>query len=1107
MKQLPVQIILFFVCCTAAFSQQPKLFSLLPSANTGITFNNFLVETPQLNIITYEYFYNGGGVAAGDFNNDGLTDLYFTANTQPNKLYINKGNFTFTDITKSSGTGGHKGWKTGVSVADVNGDGWLDIYVCFSGDMEPAKRKNQLFINNGITSGAGLSFTDKAIEMGVADAGFTTQAAFFDYDRDGDLDLFVVNHNIKELRNFDAAFVKKMVDADAGDRLYRNDMISPAVGGGKGEAHFTDVTIQAGIISNPLGYGLSVIISDVNNDGWPDMYVSNDYVEEDYLYINNGTGTFTDRLKEQLGHISNFSMGADIADINNDGWPDIYTLDMLPEDNKRQKLLYAPDNYELYNNQVQHGFHHQLMRNMLQVNNGNGSFSEVGQLSGISKTDWSWSALFADFNNDGNKDLFVSNGYGRDMINKDFVKFYANERLKYLRGEKSERMFQMLSGIKSTPLHNYIFENNGNLQFKNCSEDWGLEDVNFSHGAAYADLDNDGDLDLVINRMNDVAAVYRNNAAEMGRNGNYLSLALQMPGLNKNALGARVEVYTPAGKVMQENFPVHGFQSSMQLPMHIGLPSSVIDSVFIRWPNGKVETLKKDIAANKSITVHYKETAQNFTLPVINKTIFSPASVSISYAHAQDETNDFKIQPLMPNMLSYSGPHMAKADINKDGLEDIYICGAKDHAGQLLLQQKDGGFILSAQKDFNEDMASEDTDALFFDADNDGDMDLYTVSGGYAFTPNDPALQDRLYINENGLFIKSNDALPLETVSGSCVKAADVDGDTDLDLFVGGRIIPGNYPETPESFLLLNNGKGKFSNAITTAAPALQKLGMITDAVWMDINKDGKPDLLVCGEWMKINCFENKNGQLVNATQKYFSDSLSGWWNRLALADLDGDGDEDLVAANWGTNSILQANAGEPVTLCYADFDNNGSIDPLLCYYLQGQSYPMASRDELTDQMVSLRQRFPTYDSYSEATINEILSPQQLQSAKQLKADFFETVWFENRNGIFFKHSLPLQANYAPVYAIALADYNGDGKTDILLGGNIEQTRIKIGKIDAGYGTLLTGDGKGNFNYVPQLNSGLLVRGCVRDIILLQSGNKKNIVFAVNNQLPVMYSY
>lgn len=1070
----------------AIFSQ--KLFQPFPSSQTGISFRNTLVETADLNIITYEYFYNGGGVAVGDFNNDGLSDLYFTANVVPNKLYLNKGNFQFQDITRQSNAGGKRGWKTGVSVADVNGDGWLDIYVCYSGDMEAEKRKNQLLINNG-----NLTFSDKAEEMGVADRGYTTQAAFFDYDRDGDLDLFVLNHNVKELRNFDAAFVKKMTDPDAGDRLYRND-----------NNHFTDVTGQAGIISNPLGYGLSVVTSDINGDGWPDLYVSNDYVEEDYLYINNRNGTFTDRLKEQMGHISNFSMGVDIADINNDGLADIYTLDMLPADNKRQKLLYMPDNYELYNNMLSNGFYHQLMRNMLQVNNGNGTFSETGQSSGISNTDWSWSALFADFNNDGNKDLFVTNGYGRDMTNRDFVKFYANERLKYRKGETSDRMFQMLQGIKSTPLHCYMFENKGNLQFKDCSSDWGLDDANFSHGAAYADLDNDGDLDIIVNRMNDEAAVFRNNAENFSK-GNYLKVALQMPGKNVNALGAKVQVVTSAGTVMLENYPVHGFQSSMQIPLHFGLPSASIDSVIIRWPDGEMQTLT-GIAVNTSITVKYNK-AERYFKSISIPTIFKQGA-GIPFRHREDEANDFKIQPLMPNMLSYSGPQIAKADVNGDGLEDIYICGARNQPGQLLLQTKEGGFAESMQTDFIKDTDAEDTGALFFDADNDGDADLYVVSGGYASMTTNKNFQDRLYINNRGIFTKSNNAIPEEAYSGSCVSAADFDADGDMDLFVGSRVKPSAYPEGTDNLLLLNNGKGEFTNVISKVARSLQKPGMVTDAVWSDLNKDGKPDLIVCGEWMKIYCFENSNGQLVDATEKYFKTPLYGWWNRLALADLDSDGDMDLVAANWGTNSQIRVSQQEPASIFYNDFDDNGSIDPLLCYYIEGKSYPMASRDELTDQIVSLRQKFPTYDSYSDATINDILSVEQLKTAGSLKADFFETTWFENREGVFVAHSLPIQANYSPVYAIGIDDYDQDGKKDILLAGNIEHTRIKIGKIDANYGVLLKGDGKGNFTYVPQLQSGLTIRGCVRSLVsIINNKKEKLVVFGVNDQPPVVYKY
>jgi enediyne biosynthesis protein E4 len=1086
-KKLFVHTAVFALLSVTNVTAQP-LFRSLPAAETGITFQNKLIETPALNIITYEYYYNGGGVATGDFNNDGLIDIFFTANLLPNALYLNKGNMRFEDITKRSGMEGRRGWKTGVSVADVNDDGYLDVYVCYSGDVEAKYRKNQLFINNH-----DLTFTDRAEAYGVADAGYTTHAVFFDYDRDLDLDLFVLNHNVKNLRNFDAAFVKKMVDEGAGDRLYRND-------GNK----FTDVTITAGIISNPLGYGLAAIASDINNDGWTDLYVTNDYVEEDYLYINNGDGTFSESLKQQLGHISNFSMGADIADINNDGWMDIFTLDMLPADNKRQKLLYAPDNYELYNNQVNNGFHHQLMRNMLQVNNGDNTFSETGQLSGISNTDWSWAALFADFNNDGKKDLFVTNGYGRDMINRDFVKFYANERLKFLQGQPSERMFQMLQGIKTTPLHNYFFENAGNLQFIDKSAVSGFSEEDLSHGAAYADLDNDGDVDLVVNRMNADAAIFRNNSAESNKGGNYVQLQLRMPEKNRFALGAKVTVHSAGVQVKYENFPVHGFQSAMQGPLHIGLPGSKIDSIKIIWPDGSVQVMK-DVATNQRVTINWQKAPGVEAINNYNY-ILASSSHAIPFQHRNAGMNDFKMQPLMPVMISNSGPRTAKADVNGDGLEDVYICGGARQNGQLLLQLRDGGFSRATTPQWELD-EREETDAIFFDADNDKDADLLIVYGSYTPVAPEKTVTARLYINNKGVLALRPQSIPFLAVSASTVRAADVDGDGDQDLFLGGRVSPGAYPVRPQSFLLLNDGTGNYKDETLHWSAAFKEAGMITDALWMDVNKDSRPDLFICGEWMPVRLFINDGKKLTEQTQQYFGPRLAGWWNRLLAFDADMDGDLDLAAGNWGTNSQVKANEQEPATLYFADFDKNGSMDPLLVYYIQGRAFPMASRDELTDQVVSWRQKFPTYDSYSSATIDEILSPEQRSTVDSLQANFFETCWWENQNGKFILHRLPQQANFSPVYALAADDFTGDGKPDLLLAGNLSEARIKLGRMDANYGVLLSGDGKGNFQYIPQTRSGLSIKGQARDIITIKRGAGKLLLLTLTNALPQLYEY
>ena len=1070
------------------------LFSELPSSRTGITFQNKLVETLQHNITNYHHFYNGGGVAAGDFNNDGLIDIYFTSNQQPNKLYLNKGNFKFEDITNKAGVAGRKGWKTGVSIADVNGDGLLDIYVCYSGDDIAEKRANQLFINNG-----NLTFTDKAKVMGVADLGYTTSAAFFDYDGDGDLDLFVLNDNIKITPIYTDSYLKKRGDAFAGNHLYENQ-----------NGYFLEVTQKSGIISNILSYGLGIAITDINNDGWPDIYIGNDYIEEDYLYVNNKNGTFSEILKSAVGHLSHSTMGIDIADINNDGLPDIFTADMLPKNNTRQKLLFAPDNFEYYQNLVKSGFYHQNMRNMLQLNNGNGTFSEIGQVAGVSNTDWSWAPLIADLDNDGNKDIFVTNGFRRDITNRDFIKFNADSTLKHLTGDTKTKLFNLLKSTKSTPLHNYIFKNEGNLTFTDHSKEWGFNTLGFSNGAAYADLDNDGDLDLMINKINHEAGIFRNNTIEKKLGGNFLKINLTSKSKNTNAIGAKVLLYAASGKYMLEQYPVHGFQSSMQIPLHLTFPDTQVDSIQVIWPNRLMTVIKSNIKINSVVNV-LEESALKKDMAINSQfvqTIFNPTKKNIFYKHSEFGINDFKIQPLLPKMISYIGPKFIKGDVNGDHLDDIYICGSIIQPGMIFLQNKEGNFNINRDNDFSNFSMQNETNGVFFDADNDGDNDLFVLTGDYQRVDNDSLPNGKLYINDNGYFKLVSQHLPKDICMGSVVLSLDINKDGFLDLFIGGRVVPGRYPESPGCMILINDGHGNFANQTKQYASDFLKLGMVTDAKWVDINQNNTPVLMISGEWMPIQCFELVNNQLLNKTNQYFDKALNGLWNKMEFADMDHDGDLDLIAGNWGTNSQLQASEKEPMTLYYDDFDKNGFIDPIICQYNEGVSYPMATRDEMTDQIVSLRQKFPDYEKYANATINDIFSKDQIENAKKLNVNYLHTTWLENVNGKFITRSLPIQSDFAPVYSICANDFNGDGNVDLLLCGNIDNARIRIGKIDANYGVLLVGDGKGSFKYVNQVESGLSIKGNVRDILKIdtQNGNRL-LLIGVNNSAPITLKY
>lgn len=1088
------------------FRSEKQLFQTLDSTQTGVGFVNHLVPNEKLNIIDYLYFYNGGGVSAGDINNDGLTDLYFVSNQGKNKLYLNKGNFKFEDITTKAGVEGYADWQTGSTMADVNGDGFLDIYVCAVGNFRGLEGANELYINNG-----DGTFTEKAADYGLDFTGFSTQAAFFDYDHDGDLDCYLLNHAVHTSRSYDRVSTRNLRHNESGDYLYENQLVS---GTGKAPAgkpvRFTNVSQKAGIYGAAMGYGLGISVADLNNDGWEDIYVSNDFHEDDYYYINNQNGSFTESGKKAFQHTSRFSMGNDVGDVNNDGYADIITLDMYPEDETVEKSSLGEDPLDIYLYKQAFGYMNQYSRNCLQLSLSGKKFMDIGAMAGIAATDWSWSPLLADYDNDGIKDLFVSNGIVHRPNNLDYVKFAADDSLRYAMETSKALDARAVSLMPDGKVHNYFYHGTSSLRFDNKSLDWGFETPTYSSGAAYADLDNDGDLDLVTNNIDDPAGLYRNDANEIFPEHTHLTLRLKGQAPNAFGIGAKVIVkYGNDTIQLQQLMPTRGFESSVAPELLFGLGKRPqIDSLIVIWPNQQME-VKTNVKTNQLLTLKQADarldgTTYRYAAPT-GQVLFTDVTKidSIPYRHRENrEYFDYVREPLMPFQVSTEGPHLAVGDVNGDGLEDVYAGGAKWQAGSLLMQQPGGTFEPVAQPDFVKDSTYEDVDAAFFDADGDHDLDLYVVSGGNEFYKQMPEQFDRLYLNDGqGNFSRSASALPPMYDNKSCVRPFDIDHDGDLDLFVGGRVVGFNYGKSPNSYLLINDGKGHFSDQTEKRSTGLRKAGMITDAVWADYDGDKDVDLILAGDWMPVRVFANTEGKFVEVKSITKEDTpLSGFFQRVIAADFDHDGDIDLMAGNVGTNTKFRKTPDSQLRMWVKDIDNNQTTEQIIAYNRGKEWYPLAFRDELGKQMPGIiNKRFTDYVSFAGKPLSNVVKEEELKGADEFTVNQFASVYLENQKGKFVVHELPMMAQVSKLFALQAIDFDHDGNLDVLGGGNFYGVSTYQGRYDASYGLILRNDGKGSFKPLSPVDSGFLLHGEVRDIQSVRTAQGTLLIVSHNN--------
>jgi len=1077
---LPVLILLTTSCNRNGSKENPTLFSMLNAKETALNFENTLTYTNEFNIYKYRNFYNGGGVGLGDVNNDGLLDIYLTANLLPNRLYLNKGNFKFEDVSEKARVKGTRAWSTGVSMIDINADGWLDIYVCNSGDIKGDNKQNEFFINNG-----DGSFTDKAVEMGLADPGFSTHAAFFDYDKDGDLDVYLLNNSYRAIGSFNLRTNERPIrDELGGDKLLRND-----------DGVFTDVSEEAGIYGSEIGFGLGVSVSDLDQDGWLDLFISNDFFERDYVYMNNGDGTFKEELEQQMRSISGASMGSDTGDLNGDGYPEIFVTEMLPEGEDRFKTTMTFENWDKYQYNVQNNYYHQFTRNMLHRNNGvdskNGlSFSELGRLSGVEATDWSWSSLIADLDNNGFKDLYIANGLAQDILNQDYLQYVSNEEVaRMVIQEDGVDYAQLIDIIPVHRISNYAYAGNGNFSFENVTEQWGLAKPSHSNGAAYGDLDNDGDLDLIVNNVNMPLFVYRNNS-EQTRN-NHLKIELKGDGGNKSAIGTKVTLKVDGQLYFQEQNPIRGFQSTVDARLNFGLGTiEKIDTVVVDWYYGK-RTLLTNVTVNQNLILKESEAGKRPSPETKNyDPIFSKLEIELDdFIHKENDFVDFNRDRLLYHMKSTEGPKVAVGDVNGDGKEDVYLGGAQGSAGMLMVQTASGSFKKTNEPLFENDKQAEDLASAFFDADGDGDQDLYVTSGGNETSINSFTLVDKFYLNDgSGNFSKSDQILPAgRPESTSVVKPNDFDNDGDKDLFVGVRLRPGLIGLPQNGYLLVNDGSGHFENATAQIAPNLLKSGMITDASWADYDDDGDDDLIIVGEWMKIRLFKNDQGVFSEVSATAGLEHTAGWWNTIEKADLDSDGDIDFIVGNHGLNSRFSASKEKPISCYINDFDRNGSVEQIICAYNGDTAYPLVLRHDLVMQLPVLKKRYLKYESYKGQTMEDIFDSEILKNSEIHQVTMLESVSLINQgDGTFLIKQLPLEAQISTVYAILIDDLNGDNHKDIVLGGNLYEVKPEAGRYDASYGVFLRGDDTGNFTAIPGRNSGLVLDGQVRDLTMLE---------------------